>query len=82
MRTQCNLDTEDTNPTNQTQTNLTREIVWVCGVSSICKNFKNLFLLQGVPKKIGILSNFDFLGLGGVFLRVQNNSKIFGNKKN
>ena len=40
------------------------------------------FLLQGVPKKIGILSSFDFLGLGGVFLGVKNNSKNFGNKKN
>ena len=51
MRTQCNLDTEDTNPTNQTQTNLTREIVWVCGVSSICKNFENLFLQEKRPSK-------------------------------
>ena len=51
MRTQCNLDTEDTNPTNQTQTNLTREIVWVCGVSSICKNFENLFLQEKRPLK-------------------------------
>ena len=38
--------------------------------------------LQGVPKKIGILSSSDFLGLGGVFLGVKNNSKNFGNKKN
>ena len=38
--------------------------------------------LQGVPKKIGILSSFEFLGLGGVFLGVKNNSKNFGNKKN
>ena len=39
-------------------------------------------LIQGVPKKIGILSSFEFLGLGGVFLGVKNNSKNFGNKKN
>ena len=39
-------------------------------------------ILQGVPKKIGILSSFEFLGLGGVFLREKNNSKNFGNKKN
>ena len=38
--------------------------------------------LQGVPKKIGLLSSFEFLGLGGVFLGVKNNSKNFGNKKN
>ena len=38
--------------------------------------------LQGVPKKIGILSSFEFLDLGGVFLGVKNNSKNFGNKKN
>ena len=37
-------------------------------------------ILQGVPKKIGILSSFDFLGLGGVFLGVKNNSKNFGKK--
>ena len=37
--------------------------------------------LQGVPKKIGILSSFEFLDMGGVFLRVKNNSKNFGNKK-
>ena len=35
----------------------------------------NFEILQGVPKKIGILSSFDFLGLGGVFLGVKNNSK-------
>ena len=33
-------------------------------------------------KKIGLLSSFEFLGLGGVFLGVKNNSKNFGNKKN
>ena len=38
--------------------------------------------LQGVPKKIGLLSSFEFLGLGGEFLGVKNNSKNFGNKKN
>ena len=37
--------------------------------------------IQGVPKKIGILSSSDFLGLGGVFLGVKNNSKNFGNKE-
>ena len=37
-------------------------------------------ILQGVPKKIGILSSFEFLDLGGVFLGVKNNSKNFGNK--
>ena len=36
----------------------------------------------GCPKKIGLLSSFEFLGLGGVFLGVKNNSKNFGNKKN
>ena len=33
-------------------------------------------------KKMGLLSSFEFLGLGGVFLGVKNNSKNFGNKKN
>ena len=37
--------------------------------------------IQGVPKKIGLLSSFEFLGLGGVFLGVENNTKNFGNKK-
>ena len=38
--------------------------------------------LQGVPKKIGILSSFEFLGFGGVFTGVENNRKNFGNKEN
>ena len=38
-------------------------------------------LIQGVPKKIGILSSFEFFDLGGVFLGVKNNSKNFGTKK-
>ena len=38
-------------------------------------------LSAGCPKKIGILSSFEILGLGGVFLGVKNNSKNFGNKK-
>ena len=33
----------------------------------------------GCPKKIGILSSFEFLDLGGVFTEVKN--KNFGNKK-
>ena len=33
--------------------------------------------LQGVPKKIGLLSSFEFLGLGGEFLGVKNYFKIF-----
>ena len=39
-------------------------------------------ILQGVPKKIGILSSFEFLELGGVFLGIKNNSNNFGNKNN
>ena len=39
-------------------------------------------ILQGVPKKMGLLSGFEFLGLGGVFLGVKNNAKNFWNKKN
>ena len=42
---------------------------------------KQSLKLQGVPKKIGILSSFEFLYLGGVFLGVKNNSENFGNKK-
>ena len=38
--------------------------------------------VQGVPKKIVILSGFEFLTLGGVFLGVKNNSKNSGTKKN
>jgi hypothetical protein len=38
--------------------------------------------LQGVPKRMLLLSGFEFLTLGGVFLGVKNNSKNFGNKKN
>ena len=40
------------------------------------------FKLQGVPKKMVILSGFEFLTLGRVFLGVKNNSKNSGNKKN
>ena len=58
-------------------------------LSSLC-NFDLRYLvldvevkiLQGVPKKMVILSGFEFLTLGGVFLGVKNNSKNFGNKKN
>ena len=39
-------------------------------------------ILLGVPKRIGLLSNFEFLSLGGVFLGVKNNSKNSGTKKN
>ena len=39
-----------------------------------------LLYLQGVPKKMVILSGFEFLTLGGVFTGVKNNSKNFGNK--
>ena len=45
-----------------------------------CTKRKNK--LQGVPKKIGLLSSFEFLGLGGVFLGVKNNFKNSGMKKN
>ena len=38
--------------------------------------------LYRVSQKMGLLSSFEFLGLGGVFLGVKNNSKNFGNKKN
>ena len=41
---------------------------------------KHLINLRGVLKRIGLLSSFEFLGLGGVFLGVKNNSKNFGNK--
>ena len=37
--------------------------------------------IQGVPKKMLLLSSFEFLTLGGVFIGVTNNSKNFGNKK-
>ena len=42
-------------------------------------NYKAILssILQGVPKKMGLLSSFEFLGLGGVFLGVENNSKTF-----
>ena len=38
--------------------------------------------LQGVPKKMVILSGFEFLTLRGVFLGIKINSKNFGTKKN
>ena len=38
--------------------------------------------LQGVPKKMVILSGFEFLTIGGVFLGVKINSKNSGTKKN
>ena len=40
----------------------------------------NFCFLQGVPKKIGLLSSFEFLSLGGVFLGVKSNSKNSGTK--
>ena len=40
-----------------------------------------LIYLQGIPKKMVILSGFEFLTLGGVFLGVKNNSKNSGTKK-
>ena len=36
----------------------------------------------GCPKKNWALSSFEFLGLGGVFSGVKNNSTNFVNKKN
>ena len=38
--------------------------------------------VQGVPKKIGLLSSVEFLGWGGVFLGVKNYSKNSGTQKN
>ena len=52
--------------------------VFECTVSHI-GYYQNI---QGVPKKMVILSGFEFLTLGGVFLGVKNNSKNSGNKKN
>ena len=40
-----------------------------------------IYCTTGCPKKNGLLSSFEFLGLGGAFLRVKNNSKNFRNKK-
>ena len=37
--------------------------------------------LQGVPRRMLLLSGFEFLTLGGVFLGVKNKSKNFGNQK-
>ena len=47
-------------------------------------NYNVLFcnILQGVPKKMVIWKDFEFLTLGWVFLGVKNNSKNFGNQKN
>ena len=39
-------------------------------------------LSTGCPKKMVVMSGFEFLTLGGVFLEVKNNSKNFGNKEN
>ena len=39
-------------------------------------------ILQDVQTKMHLLSSFEFLTLGGVFLEVKNNYKNFGNKKN
>ena len=36
----------------------------------------------GCPKKMHLLSSFEFLTLGGVVLGVKSDSKNFGNKKN
>ena len=38
--------------------------------------------LQGVPKKMVIMSGFEFLTLRGVFLGVKDNSKNYGTLKN
>ena len=49
-----------------------------CG--SVAVGYKYQYL-QGVPKKMVILSGFEFLTLGGVFLGVKINSKNSGTKK-
>ena len=54
----------------------------VCTSGTDIAQYRISYNLQGVPKKIGLLSSFEFLGLEGVFLGVKNNSKNFGNKKN
>ena len=44
-------------------------------------NKEDDLLLQGVPKRMLLLSGFEFLTFGGVFLGVKNFSKNFGNQK-
>ena len=39
-------------------------------------NMSNQLQLQGVPKKMHLLSSFEFLTLGEVFLGVKNNSYL------
>ena len=39
------------------------------------------FNLQGVPKKMLLLSGFEFLTMGGVFLGVKNDFKNFENQQ-
>ena len=43
----------------------------------VAKNSYKQLELQGVPKRMLLLSGFEFLTLGGVFLGVKNNSKNF-----
>ena len=38
-------------------------------------------ILQGVPKKMSLLSGFEFLTLGGVFLGVKKILRTLGTKK-
>ena len=63
----------------------------VCDIHStdlFCSiRFSNFTMLcntrsTGCPKKMVILSGFEFLTLGGVFLGVKNNYKNSGTKKN
>ena len=59
---------------------------WGEGSRYSTEKFPNLWCyaleLTGCPKKMLLLSSFEFLTLGRVFLGVKNNSKNFGNKKN
>ena len=41
----------------------------------------NCRVSTGCPKKMSLLSGFEFLKFGGVFLGVKNNSENFGDKK-
>ena len=52
------------------------------GVTARISGTESPEILQGVPKKMVILSGFEFLTLGGVFVGVKNNSRNFGNKIN
>ena len=72
------IDQADLGQDTDTEANASGPEIFAEDARGRFKPGKNVQIyLQGVPKKMVILSGFEFLTLGGVFLGVKNNSKNF-----